>query len=85
MSDPDTRDVYDRFGLEGLARGGGGGGPGYDFFNDFFSFGFASGGPGSRKSRDSIIRQDVTLEDVYNGKHVKMNAEKKVICNICDG
>lgn len=45
------------------------------------------GGPGPRprKGQDSIIPYEVTLEDLYNGKHVKMNMEKEVVCSSCDG
>jgi DnaJ family protein A protein 2 len=50
-----------------------------------FSFGPGSGGPRRGKGADSVIPQEVTLEDLYNGKHVKMNMEKEVICGQCKG
>lgn len=59
--------------------GGGGGGP---------SFGFDFGGPSSRsrtKGQDSVIPYEVTLEDLYNGKAVKMNMEKEAVCTVCKG
>jgi len=59
----------------------GGGGPmfGFDFGADM--------GPGRRrgKGEDSIIPYEVTLEDLYNGKSVKMNMEKEVVCGQCKG
>ena len=95
LSVPDTREAYDRYGLEGLA---GGGGPGMDGMDDIFAeffagsgFSFSFGGPGMggsgrpRKGQDSVIPYDVTLEDLYNGKQVKMNMEKEVVCNACNG
>jgi DnaJ family protein A protein 2 len=79
---------------------GGAGGPGMDtadFFAKFFNgqpmfafdFGPDMGGGGPRrragKGDDSMIPHDVTLEDLYNGKSVKINMEKDVICTQCKG
>ncbi|KAH8118129.1 DnaJ-domain-containing protein, partial [Phellopilus nigrolimitatus] len=104
LSDPQTREVYDEYGLEGIAGGQGGPGGGVDpadIFAELFGgggrgggggFSFAFGGPGGmgggpRRSRqqDSIIPYEVTLEDLYNGKHVKMNMEKEIVCAVCRG
>ncbi|KZT01553.1 DnaJ-domain-containing protein [Laetiporus sulphureus 93-53] len=95
LSSTETREVYDLYGMEGLSKGGPGGPGGMstdDIFSDLFGgvrfdFGF---GPGARKPRrtrgdDSIIQYDVTLEDLYNGKTVKMNMEKEVVCGVCKG
>ncbi|EMD34156.1 hypothetical protein CERSUDRAFT_107898 [Gelatoporia subvermispora B] len=96
LSSVETREVYDQFGMDGLSKGGAGG-PGPDpadifaeLFNGF-SFGFDFGGPGGprgpRRSRgeDSVIPYEVSLEDLYNGKTVKMNMEKEVVCGVCKG
>ncbi|EGO24656.1 hypothetical protein SERLADRAFT_449414 [Serpula lacrymans var. lacrymans S7.9] len=96
LSDPNTREIYDSHGMGGLA-GPGGGGPGMDpaeAFAEFFSggntfFDFGSGaGPGvprRQKGEDTVIPYDVTLEDLYNGKSVKMNMEKEILCGTCKG
>lgn len=65
-----------------------------DIFAEFFGgaarFGFEFG-PGSggtnrrRKGQDSVIPYEVTLEDLYNGKTVKMNMEKEALCGACKG
>lgn len=62
-----------------------------DFFTEFFGgggFGFSfdsmGGGP-SRREQNSTIVHNVTLEDLYNGKSVKMNLEKEVLCGTCQG
>ena len=56
-----------------------------ELFGNGFSFNFM-GGPGRpRKGQDSIIPYDVTLEDLYNGKSVKMNMEKEIVCTTCQG
>ena len=80
-----------------MAGLGGRDGPGgvdpADFFAQFFtgsggfSFEFESGGPSRRrgKGQDSVIPYDVTLDDLYNGKAVKMNMEKEVVCSVCKG
>lgn len=92
LSDPDTREAYDRYGLEGMT--GGPSASGFDpsdIMSEFFGGGGGGGGgihfsfSKPRKSQSSTIPYDVTLEDLYNGKHVKMNLEKEVVCNTCHG
>lgn len=90
LSDPDSREVYDRYGMDGLSKGGGPG-DANDMFAQFFAsqmFGFDFG-PGNGRPRtkgeDSVIPYEVTLEDLYNGKTVKMNMEKDTVCGGCKG
>ncbi|PAV16459.1 hypothetical protein PNOK_0807900 [Pyrrhoderma noxium] len=96
LSDPHTREVYDEAGLEGITGGGGGGRNGMDaadilselFTNGGFSFSFGGPGMGSRRpgrGEDSIIPYEVSLEDLYNGKQVKMNMERQIVCGSCKG
>ncbi|KIM84281.1 hypothetical protein PILCRDRAFT_68322 [Piloderma croceum F 1598] len=98
LNDPNTREVYDSYGMAGLAGPGGAGPQGMnadDLFAQFFgtagaSFGFdfgpGSGGPNrKRKGQDEVVPYDVTLEDLYNGKTVKINMEKDVTCGVCKG
>lgn len=62
---------------------GGGAHFGFDFGH---GPGFSFGGPQRRtKGEDSVIPYEVTLEDLYNGKSVKMNMEKEVVCSVCKG
>ena len=97
LNDPSSRDVYDSYGMTGLA-GAGEAGPGMkaeELFAQFFgaagpSFGFdfgpGAGGPNrKRKAQDEVLPYDVTLEDLYNGKTVKINMEKDVTCGVCKG
>src|SRR5262245_49122440 len=71
LSDDEQRAMYDRFGFDGLRRGGGGGGPGAgfgsvedifsafgDLFGDFFG-GRSSGG--RRQARGADLRVDLSL------------------------
>lgn len=64
-----------------------------DLFAEFFGgsgmrFGFDFGPnmrPKRAKGEDSVIPYEVSLEDLYNGKSVKMNMEKEVVCGSCKG
>lgn len=93
LSDPETRQKYDKYGLEGLEQGGGGGAGGAE---DLFSM-FFGGGAGGRRSAGPRRGEDVnhplkvSLEDLYNGKTVKLAITRQVIvgqsktCDGCDG
>ena len=93
LSEPDTRAIYDERGLAGLAGGSGGGFDGMDptdIFSELFGgFGFSFDPSGfrssSRRDQDSTIVHNITLEDLYNGKSVKMNLEKEIVCGTCRG
>ncbi|KAL9714213.1 hypothetical protein Ac2012v2_002523 [Leucoagaricus gongylophorus] len=91
LSDSQTRHIYDTHGMEGLS-GQGTGATGLDeLFEQFFSpsgptFSYNFGpGPKRRKGEDTTVPYDVTLEDLYNGKPVKLNMEKEIICSTCKG
>lgn len=94
LSDPDKKQIYDRYGEERLKEGGGEGGfeTAEDIFASFFGGGFFGGGFGGmsgrgrqRKGEDLIHPLDVTLEDLYNGKTTKLALRKTVICSVCSG
>jgi DnaJ family protein A protein 2 len=81
-------------GVGGRAGAGGGPGPMDDFFQEFFAagggaqfnFDFGPGmSSGRGKARDEVIPYEVSLEDLYNGKTVKMNMEKEAECPSCHG
>ncbi|EIW57392.1 DnaJ-domain-containing protein [Trametes versicolor FP-101664 SS1] len=92
-------DMYGMEGMSRGGGGGGpdfggmGGMDPADIFAELFGasmggFGFDHGpsrGPRRSKGQDSNIPYEVTLEDLYNGKTVKMNMEKEVVCGICKG
>jgi DnaJ family protein A protein 2 len=97
LSDADKRKLYDQYGLEGLNEGGmgGAGGPGgEDLFSMFFGGdgGRRGGRPsGPRKGKALNHPLQVSLDDVYNGKTVKLAVKRKVIvgevktCPSCQG
>merc|ERR1719491_913008 len=77
LSDPEKRVKYDKFGLEGVADEGVGGG------------GRRRQGP--KRGEDVNHPIKVSLEDLYNGKTVKLAVNRQVIvggakqCHTCDG
>ncbi|KAG0378243.1 hypothetical protein BGX24_004427 [Mortierella sp. AD032] len=100
LSDPESREMYDRYGEDGPSGGGGfgfGGGMSQEeMFAQMFGGGFGFGGEGhhhgapggrSRTQRGEDISHNlnVTLEDLYNGKTTKLSLEKNVVCGLCTG
>ncbi|XP_019197399.1 PREDICTED: dnaJ protein ERDJ3B [Ipomoea nil] len=86
LSDGEKRNIYDRYGEEGLkqhAASGGGRGAGMniqDIFSSFFG-----GGPNEEeeekiaKGDDVIIDLDASLEDLYMGGSMKVWREKNIL------
>ncbi|CAD6883923.1 unnamed protein product [Tilletia controversa] len=97
LSDPQKRELYDRFGEQGLNESGGMGGgmDPQDLFSQLFGGGggsfFGGGGGGGgrprgpRKGKDLVHRVKATLEELYKGKTVKLALQKHVICVKCEG
>mmetsp|Transcript_28883 Transcript_28883/g.40591 ORF Transcript_28883/g.40591 Transcript_28883/m.40591 type:complete len:421 (+) Transcript_28883:184-1446(+) len=94
LSDEDKRKAYDKYGLDGVSEDGpsAGGGGGEDLFSMFFGGGGGRGGrQGPRKGPSIQHPLKVSLEDLYNGKTVKLAVNRKVIvgepkvCQKCDG
>jgi len=94
LANAEKRELYDKFGEEGLREGGGGGGfSPEDIFAQFFGggrgFGFGGGGGGrgqrERRGEDLVHPLKVTLEELYNGKTSKLAIQKRVLCSECNG
>lgn len=89
LLDPDKRRIYDRFGEEGLDKGGGGGGGGGGGLFDLFNQG-PSRSRGPRKPKPVQQTIDIKLEDVYKGPSVERTwkiktASGRKVCPECDG
>ncbi|KDN38863.1 DnaJ protein, subfamily A, member 2 [Tilletiaria anomala UBC 951] len=100
LNDDETRAAYDQYGPDGMKNGGMGGDfGGADFDNVFASMfggmgdhGFGRGGMGGggtprtkRRTEDSVIEYDVTLEDLYNGRVAKFSLTRDILCTHCKG
>lgn len=92
LSDEKKRELYDQYGLEGVEQEGasGGMGGGEDLFSMFFGGGRGrSAGPRKGPSINHPLK--VSLNDLYNGKTVKLAINRKVIvgdsseCGACRG
>lgn len=84
LSDSEKREIYDKYGKEGLEQGGGGGHDASDIFSQFFGGG-GQRQQGPKKGENLMHPLKVTLEDLYNGKTVKLAVNRDVLCNVCDG
>lgn len=88
LKDKRKREIYDRYGEEGL-RGGfsGGGSGGFDIFRHFFggmgSEQDTSSGP--RKGKDVVRALKVSLEDLYNGAEKSIKIQRLRNCKVCKG
>jgi DnaJ homolog subfamily A member 2 len=89
LSDPQKKELYDQYGMEGVEQGGdpnarGGGGDLFDIL---------TGGMGGRRRDPNAKRRgedvtfplNVTLEDLYNGMSKKLRLTKNIICKDCEG
>jgi len=96
LNDAEKREVYDKYGEEGLRDGGGMGGMDQDdLFSHIFGMGgFPFGGRGGgrgpqrggkRKGKDKAFGYPVTLEDLYKGKQSKFPHTRMVLCGGCSG
>ncbi|WP_298227750.1 molecular chaperone DnaJ [Gryllotalpicola sp.] len=88
LSDPQSRQQYDRGGQTGSF--GGTQGFGFeDVFNAFFGGGGGSAGarPRSRAERgqDALLRVDVELAEVIFGAHRDLEVDTAIVCETCGG
>jgi DnaJ family protein A protein 2 len=93
LSDPQKRARYDKFGLDGVGDDDGAGGGGGHSHDDLFSMFFGGSGRSRGPPRGEDVNHPlkVSLEDLYNGKTVKLAINRQVLvgeptmCTSCDG
>ena len=101
LSNPKTRQTYDRFGADAVRGQAGQGGHGqadFSSFSDFFEDAFSGESifdtffrqgkntrRQSQKGSDLRYNLEISLIDAFNGKTVKIKVLKKDKCSTCDG
>eukprot|EP00607_Mallomonas_marina_P002438 CAMPEP_0182427462 /NCGR_PEP_ID=MMETSP1167-20130531/17220_1 /TAXON_ID=2988 /ORGANISM="Mallomonas Sp, Strain CCMP3275" /LENGTH=426 /DNA_ID=CAMNT_0024609709 /DNA_START=52 /DNA_END=1332 /DNA_ORIENTATION=+ len=86
LCDPEKRKLYDQYGKEGLESGGGGEGHSADdIFSAFFGGGGRRARSGPQKGEDITHPVKVSLEDLYNGKTVRLAINRNKLCKECEG
>jgi len=85
LSNPEKRELYDRYGLDGIQGDANASG---DPFSDIFSglFGRRRGGkPQPKKMKPRIEEVNVTLEELCNGGMRHVTVKRHRICESCEG
>ncbi|CDZ97137.1 -domain-containing protein [Phaffia rhodozyma] len=86
LMDSEKREIYDRYGEEGLKQrqnGQGGFRNPRDMFSSFF--GGAGGGQEERRGPGKLTEIEVDLADFYNGREIEFEMDRMVLCDHCRG
>jgi DnaJ family protein A protein 2 len=87
LSNPEKRELYDKYGIDGLREGGPGGmDPFEGLFGGLFGGRGGRGGKPQQKKMKPIVKEiKVTLEDLYVGRMKKVTFQRQRNCDGCDG
>jgi len=86
----EKREMYDKYGEEGLKEGYEGGSFEEELFSSIFGFPFSRHGGQQRRNvkrrgKDVTMAYPVTLEDLYKGKESRYKLDKMILCSLCKG
>jgi molecular chaperone DnaJ len=94
LRDPQKREIYDRYGIEGLKGTGFTGFRGFDdifsafgdIFEDFFGFGATHNrGTSARAGGDLRYDMKISFHEAAFGKQAQIEIPKNVLCDVCNG
>lgn len=91
LSDEERRELYDRFGHDGLSGGGGPSARTYDPFSDIFDVFFGTRpqtfytAPTAVRGDDLLQEIEVTLEEAAAGVNKRIRYARLETCDICGG
>lgn len=95
LSDKEKREIYDKYGKDGLTENNFGNDDfadfdPFDFFNRIFNSRFDNifskkDEPMKSKTEDIITKCNVTIRDLYNGKVLKRKITRQRLCEHCQG
>jgi DnaJ family protein A protein 2 len=88
ISNPEKREIYDKYGIDGLREDGGSGmDPFEGLFGGLFGGrgGRGGGRPQQRQMKPIVKELVITLEEAYVGKMKKVTFDRQRNCEGCDG
>lgn len=86
LSDEKKRELYDKYGEDGLKEGGFSAGDPSSLFEAFFGGGFGGGGRrGPQRGDDVVFKLAVDLKDLYRGAQRKLAVRRNRLCDKCRG
>lgn len=91
LSNEETKEIFDKYGEEGLKKHKEGGGVQSDPFDIFKQFFGGGGSPTQqhkkvkKKSQTMITEIEVDLEDIYVGRSIEFEVQRRIVCPKCKG
>lgn len=86
LSDKEKRDLYDKYGEDGLKEGGAHAGGMEDLLGGLFGMGGRrQQQSGPKKGKPVMHPIKLTLEEIYSGKTTKIAVNRERICGTCNG
>jgi DnaJ family protein A protein 2 len=85
LSNPEKKELYDKYGIDGIREGGGGMDPFESLFGGLFGGGRGRGKQGPKKVKPILKEIKVTLEDLYNGVMKTLKYTRHRTCEPCEG